>query len=66
MNNKLGQFSGLLSNFSNAGSSILSDLDIHILKAVEDSWEDLSLNNDLGKINGVLSDLGEALTDVSL
>jgi len=56
----------LLCNFSNAGSSILSDLDIHILKAVEDSWEDLSLNNNLGKINGVLSDLGEALTDVSL
>jgi len=66
MNNKLGQFSGLLSNFSNAGSSILSDLDIHILKAIKDSWEDLSLYNDLGKINGMLSDLGEALTDVSL
>jgi hypothetical protein len=66
VDNELGQFCSLLCNFSNAGSSVLSDLDIHILKAVEDSWEDFSLNNNFGKINCMLSNLSKALADISL
>jgi hypothetical protein len=41
-------------------------LDIEILQAVENSREDLSLNNDLSQINGVLSDLSKARADLSL
>jgi hypothetical protein len=66
VDNKFSEFGGLLGDFSNASSSVLSDLDIHILEAVEDSWEDFSLNNDFGKIDGVLGDLSKALADVSL
>jgi len=66
VNDKLGQLSGLLSDLTDAGSSVLADLDIDILEAVKDTGEDLGLNDDLSKINGVLSDLSEALANVSL
>ena len=65
VDDKLGQLCGLLSDLSDAGSGILSYLDVHILEAVENSWEDFSLNNDLSKIDGVLGDLSKALTDIS-
>lgn len=60
VNDKLGELCGLLSDFSDASGSILSDLNIKILQAVEDSGEDFSLNNDFSKINSVLSDLSKA------
>ena len=60
MNNELSELSSLLSDFSDACGSILSHLNIKILQAVKDSWEYFSLNNDLSKINGVLSDLSKA------
>jgi len=41
-------------------------LDIHIFETVQDSWEDFSFNNNFGKINGMLSNLSEALTHISL
>jgi hypothetical protein len=41
-------------------------LNIKILQAVENSGEDLSLNNDLSQINGVLSDFSKARADLSL
>jgi hypothetical protein len=66
MDDKLGKFCGLLGNFSDTSGSILSDLDIHVFKAVQDSWEDFSFNDNFGKVNGMLGNLGQALTDVSL
>jgi hypothetical protein len=66
VDDKLGELSCLFSDFANAGSSIFTDLDIDILKAVKDSGEDFSLNNDFSKINSVLGDLGKALANVSL
>jgi hypothetical protein len=45
---KLSKLCGLLSNFSDASSGILSNLNIKILKAVEDSGEDFSFNNNFG------------------
>jgi hypothetical protein len=57
VNNELSELSGLLSDFSDACSSILSDLNIEVLQAVKDSGEDLSLDDDFSQIDGVLSDL---------
>jgi hypothetical protein len=39
-------------------------LDIDVLQAVQDSGEDLSLNNNLSQVDGVLGDLGKALADI--
>ena len=66
VDDELGELGGLLSDFSDAGSGVLTDLNIDILKAVEDSGEDLSLNDNFSEVDGVLGDLGEALADVSL
>lgn len=66
VHNELSELSSLLSDFSDASSSVLSNLNVNILKAVEDSGEDLSFNDNFGKIDGVLSDLRKALADVSL
>lgn len=60
VDDKLSKLSGLLGNFSDAGSSILSHLNIKVLQAVEDSGEDFSLNNDFSEINGVLGNLSKA------
>jgi len=66
VNNKLGELGCLLGDFTNAGSGILADLDVNVLEAVKNSWENLSFNNNFGKINGVLCDLSKALANVSL
>ena len=66
VDNKLSKLGGLLGDFSNASSGILSYLNVHVLEAVENSWEDFSFDNNFGKIDGVFGDLGEALADVSL
>jgi len=66
VDDELSELSSLLSNFSDASSSVLSYLNIDILKAVKDSREDLSFDNDFSEIDGVLGDLGEALAYVSL
>ena len=56
----------MLGDFTDTGCSILSHLDVDVLQAVQDSREDLSLNDDLSEIDGVLSDLSKALADVAL
>jgi len=66
VDDKLGQLGGLLCDFSNASGSVLSNLDIHIFQAVQNSWEDFSFNNDFGKIDSVFCNLSKALTNVSL
>jgi hypothetical protein len=66
VDDELGELSGLLSNFSNASSSVLSYLHIDILKAVKDSGEDFSLNDDFGEIYSMFGDLRKALADISL
>ena len=60
VDDELGKLSGLLGNFSDASSGIFSDLNIKVLQAVEDSGEDLSLNDNFSQINGVLGNLGKA------
>ena len=57
MDDKLSELGGLLGDFTDAGSSVLAHLDIDVLKAVENTGEDLSLNNNFSKVDGVLSDL---------
>jgi hypothetical protein len=57
VDDELSQLSCLLGYLSDAGGSILSDLDVHIFEAVENSWEDLSLNDYLSKVNCVLGNL---------
>jgi hypothetical protein len=66
VDNELSKFSGLFGDFSNASSSILSNLNIHIFKTVQNSWENFSLNNNFSKINGMLGNLSKTLTDISL
>lgn len=66
MDNKFSELSCLLSNFTDAGSSILAYLDINVLEAVKNSWENFSFNNNFSKVNGMLSDLSKALANVSL
>jgi len=66
VDDELSELGGLLGNFTDAGGGVLADLNIDVLKAVEDSGENLGLNDNFGKIDGVLGDLGEALADVSL
>ena len=66
MNDQLRKLSGLLSNFTDTGRSILSYLGVDVLKAVQNSWENLSFNDDFCKVNGVLGDLGKALAHVTL
>jgi hypothetical protein len=63
---KLCELSCLLGNLTNAGSSILADLNIEIFEAVKDAREDLSLNHDLSKIDCVLCDLSKARANLSL
>ena len=66
MHDEFGQLSGLLGNLSNASGRVLPDLRVHIFEAVQNPWEDLSLDDDFGQVDGVLGDLSEALADVSL
>ena len=66
MNDKFGKLGCLLGNFTDASCSVLTYLDVNILKAVEDAGEDFGFNNDLSKINGVLGDLSEALANIAL
>jgi hypothetical protein len=66
VDDELSELSGLLGDFTNAGGSVLADLNINVLKAVKNAGEDLSLNNDLSKVDGVLGDLGKALANVTL
>ena len=55
MNDKFGKLGCLLGNFTDASGSVLTDLDVDILKA---TGEDFCFYDDLSKINGVLGDLG--------
>ena len=57
MDDELREFSGLLGDFTDTGCSVLSHLDVDVFQAVEDSWENLSLNDDLSEIDGVFGDL---------
>ena len=41
-------------------------MSVDIFEAVQNSWENLSLDDDFCKVNGVLGDLGEALAHVTL
>ena len=66
VDDELGELGGLLGDFTDAGGGVLADLNIDVLKAVENTGEDFSFDNNLSKIDGVLGDLGEALADVSL
>lgn len=66
MNDQFGKLSCLLGNFTDASGSVLTDLDVNVLEAVKDAGEDFGFNDDLSKINGVLSDLGKALANVAL
>jgi len=52
---KLGR---LLSDFANARGGILAHLNIDVLEAIEDAWEDLCFDHDLCQVNGVLGNLG--------
>jgi len=58
VNDKFGKLGCLFGNFTDASGSVLTDLDVDILKAVKDTGEDFCFNDDLSKINGVLGDLG--------
>lgn len=60
---KLGR---LLSYFTYASRSIFADLNIDILKAVQDTGEDFGFNNNFSEVDGVLGDLSEALADIAL
>jgi hypothetical protein len=66
VNNKLGELGCLFCNFSDASSSVFADLNINVLKAVENLGENFGLNNYFCEIDGVLGDLCEALANVSL
>jgi hypothetical protein len=66
VHDELSELSSLLCDLTDASGGVLSNLDVDILKAVEDSGENLGLNNNLGEVDGVLGDLGEALTNVAL
>lgn len=66
MHDQLRQFRSMLCYFSDTSSSILSDLYVHILEAVEDSGEDFSLDDHFCKIDGVLGNLGQTGADLSL
>ena len=56
----------MFSNFSYASGSVLADLNVNVFKAVENSWENLGLNDNFSKVDSVLGNLGEALADVTL
>ena len=66
MNDELSELGGLLSNLTDAGCSVFANLNVNILEAVENSWENLRLNDDFSEVDGVLGDLGEALADITL
>lgn len=66
MNDKLSKFGCLLCDFTDASSSVLANLNVDVFEAVENSWENLSFNNNFGEVNGMLCDLSKALANVSL
>jgi len=66
MNDKLGKFGSLFCNFTNASCSILANLDVDILKAVENSGEDFCFNNNFSQVDGVFGNLSKTLANVSL
>ena len=55
----------LFSNFSNACSSVLTYKRIDVLQAIQNSWEDFSLNHNISKFHCVFRDLSQTTTDVS-
>jgi hypothetical protein len=59
VDNQLSQLSSLLCDLTDASGGVLANLNIEILEAVEDAREDLSLNDDLSKVDGVLGNLSE-------
>ena len=66
MYDQLSKLSGLLGNFTDTSRSILSNLCVDVFKAVQNSWEYFSFDNDLSKVNGVLGNLSETLAHVTL
>ena len=66
MDNKFSELSGLFSNLPDTSSGVFPDLRIHIFQAIENSREDLWLDDNLGQINGVFSNLSQALADIAL
>mmetsp|Transcript_26295 Transcript_26295/g.25462 ORF Transcript_26295/g.25462 Transcript_26295/m.25462 type:complete len:231 (-) Transcript_26295:100-792(-) len=57
---EFGQLRCVFRYLPNADGSLLPHQDVHILQAVEDSREDLSLNDYFCQVHCVLRDLGEA------
>jgi len=65
MHYHFSEFRGMFSNLSDASSSILSHLDIHILQAVKDLWEDVSFSYNFCQVDCMLGNMSEARTDLS-
>ena len=63
--NKLGKLRRLLGDFSDASCGVLTDERINVLKAVENSWEDFCLHNNVGKLDSMFGNLGKTRTNVS-
>jgi hypothetical protein len=55
----------LFSNFSDAGSSVLTYKRIDVLQAIQNSWEDFSFNHNISKFYCVFRDLSQTTADVS-
>jgi len=66
VNNELSELGSLFSNFSYASGSVFTNLNVNVFKAVENSWENLGLNDNFSEVNSMLGNLGEALADVTL
>lgn len=63
---QVGEVTALLGDFSDASGSIFSDNWILVFQESEHSWEDIVVDNLLGKFLGVFGNLGEARAYLSL
>ena len=66
MDNQLCQFGCVFRNFTDASCGVLAYLYVHIFQTVEDAGENLSLNDNFRKVNGVLRNLSQAGADLAL
>jgi hypothetical protein len=66
VNDQLRKLGSLFGYLTNTSCCILTDLNVNVLKAVQDAGENFGFNDNFSEVNGVLCDLSEALADVSL
>mmetsp|Transcript_33060 Transcript_33060/g.67673 ORF Transcript_33060/g.67673 Transcript_33060/m.67673 type:complete len:251 (-) Transcript_33060:260-1012(-) len=66
VDDELRQIRRVTCDFANAGGGVLPHELVNVLQAMQDTWEDLGLHNNLGQIHRMLGNLSQAAANLTL